>query len=103
MLLDIVHETRYEYAPSVKTAQHMAHLKPSDRGGQQLIAHSLYIAPQPAHRSETVDVWGNTRTFFSLQSPHEALKVTARSSVATSAPQAITSAIAWDDARERTR
>ena len=29
MLLHVIHETRYDYAPPVKTAQHMAHLQPA--------------------------------------------------------------------------
>ena len=34
MLLHVLHETAYDYAPPVKTAQHMAHLKPAHNGSQ---------------------------------------------------------------------
>jgi transglutaminase-like putative cysteine protease len=113
MLLDVVHETRYDYAPAVKTARHMAHLKPVHGMGQQLLSHELSIDPRPAQRSEAADVWGNMRTFFSLQSQHEQLKVVARSRVATAAPPVMASDtggehlgcehLGWEDARERLR
>ena len=103
MLLHVIHETRYDYAPSVKTAQHMAHLKPANGPSQRLLNHELEISPEPAQRSEAVDVYGNTRSFFSLQSRHEELKVVARSLVSTSAPRVPQSTMAWEDARERLR
>ena len=71
MLLHVVHETRYDYAPAVKTAQHMAHLKPAHTAQQRLLSHRLTISPAPAQQSEAIDVYGNTRAFFSLQSRHE--------------------------------
>src|SRR4051812_9451647 len=101
MLLHVLHETRYDYAPAVKTAQHMAHLKPACNDRQRLLRHALTIAPAPAQTSESVDVYGNTRSFFSLQSPHDRLTVLADSVVAT-APCTITdNTIPWEQARER--
>ena len=83
MLLHVIHETAYDYAPAVRTAQHMAHLKPAHGPRQRLLEHQLTITPEPAQRSESVDVYGNTRSFFSLQSAHEQLRVRAESLVAT--------------------
>jgi transglutaminase-like putative cysteine protease len=103
MLLEVVHETRYDYSPAVKTAQHMAHLKPAHGARQQLLSHELVIDPAPVQRSEAVDVWGNARTFFSLQAQHEQLKVIARSTVSTSASPAVASGMTWEEARERMR
>ena len=103
MLLHVVHETRYDYAPPVKTAQHMAHLKPAHNARQQLLKHELVISPAAAQRSEAADVYGNTRAFFSLQSAHDVLKVMAQSLVATSVPPAPQSNMAWEDAREHLR
>src|SRR5438128_919210 len=70
MLLEVLHETRYDYAPAVRTAQHLAHLKPAHDARQQLVSHELAITPEPVQRSEAVDVWGNARTFFSLDALH---------------------------------
>jgi len=103
MLLDVVHETRYEYAPPVRTARHIAHLKPSHGSRQKLLSHELSMDPEPLQRSEAPDVWGNTRTYFSYLAQHDELKVVARSRVATSPAPAVLNELAWEDARERMR
>ena len=103
MLLHVLHETAYRYAPAVRTAQHMVHLKPAHTARQQLLSHRLLIDPEPARHNETVDVYGNTRTFFSLQFSHESLRVTAESLVSTTAPREPTISLAWDDVVERIR
>lgn len=86
MLLRVIHETVYEYAPSVSNAQHMAHLRPLDVPGQRLLEHHLRIDPPPAQCLERTDVFGNTRAFFSLPFSHESLRVRAESLVETSMP-----------------
>lgn len=83
MLLQVTHETRYHYQPVVETAQHMAYLQPRTHLAQNLMSHALTIAPQPAQRRSAIDIYGNDRCFFSLQSPHEELTVVARSLVST--------------------
>ncbi|MDP3761037.1 MAG: transglutaminase family protein [Ramlibacter sp.] len=103
MLLHVVHETHYDYSPAVKTAQHMAHLKPANTGGQRLLEHELTIDPAPAHRGEAVDVYGNTGAFFSLRTRHDELKVVAESTVSTSAPVARHSRMPWEEVRELMR
>ena len=103
MLLRVVHETRYDYAPPVKTAQHMTHLKPADSALQRLLSHRLEISPAPAQQREAIDVYGNTRAFFSLQSRHDQLVVRARSLVETSVRVAVQTSPAWEDVRERSR
>lgn len=103
MLLRVVHETTYAYAPAVGTAQHVAHLRPSDRDGQRLLRHELAIEPAPARRSESQDVFGNVRTFFGLQSPHDRLRVVADSLVETAARPLAGASLAWEEARERLR
>ena len=106
MLLQITHETHYAYAPAVETAQHLAHLKPLQTASQELLEHRLEIAPEPAQRSESADVYGNARAFFALESTHEELSVVARSLVRTSAPvlaPAVARELPWEQVRERLR
>lgn len=103
MLLRVIHETRYEYAPAVENAQHMAHLKPRHGAQQHLLSHRLSIEPAPVQQRETLDVYGNTRTFFSLQAAHEALQVVADSLVSTTAPATPESELSWEEVRERFR
>jgi len=106
MRLQVIHETRYDYTPAVQTAQHMAHLRPLALGWQQVIAHDLHIDPAPAQRSESTDVFGNTRSFFALDATHAQLVVTARSIVHTQPPPLAPTAdttLAWEAVRERFR
>ncbi|MBI2768763.1 MAG: transglutaminase family protein [Burkholderiales bacterium] len=103
MLLRVVHETCYDYSPPVKTAQHMAHLKPQHNALQQVLSHQLRINPSPVQQTETTDVYGNTRAFFSLAGAHDELMVVADSVVATTAPAAPESSPAWEVVRERMR
>lgn len=103
MQLHVTHETRYDYSPAVEVAQHMAFLRPLDTSHQQLMAHSLQVTPEAAHAQDTLDVYGNTRHFFALQSAHSQLSVVARSLVATRAPTVAESSIAWETVRERFR
>ena len=83
MKLQITHETCYDYVPPVEIAQHMAYLQPPDTAWQRLLDYRLSISPEPAQQNTTLDVYGNTRHFFSLQMPHSQLLVLSRSLVAT--------------------
>lgn len=106
MLLHLVHETRYAYSPTVESAHHVLHLKPASHAGQQLLSHQLTINPQPVQMHELPDVYGNTRTFFSLHTPHEELSVVAESVVSTlAAVQAshASAGLAWEQVREQFR
>lgn len=103
MLLHVLHETTYEYVPMVRSAQHMAHLKPANTPTQKLLQHRLAVDPHPAPPTESVDVYGNVRAFFSLEFGHDALRVTADSLVETSVPAEPGRSIAWGDAAERMR
>lgn len=100
MLLSVVHETAYDYVPAVKTAQHLAHLRPRDDGGQALLAHELAITPQPAHLTETRDVFGNHRVFFALPGAHDGLRVVATSLVRTRPATSHAPSAPWEAARE---
>ncbi len=104
MLLQITHETRYDYQPAVETAQHVAYLEPRAHGSQQVLSHSLLINPQPAQQSSAPDVFGNHRCFFSLQVPHGVLQVRACSLVATRAAAAApSSSLPWETLRDGMR
>lgn len=106
MKLQVTHETRYDYQPVVETAQHMAHLRPRNTEVQKLLSHALTISPEPAQLTYTDDLYGNTRGFFSLQTPHHVLKVVADSVVLTEAsltPPPDLDAMTWEMARDMFR
>lgn len=95
MRLRIVHRTRYRYHGAIDMAQHVVHLQPVDTAAQRVLSHELRIDPEPAARSETTDVFGNRRTFFSLQSVHNMLTVEADSLVETQAPEPLPESQPW--------
>ena len=103
MLLQVTHQTHYHYLPAVETAQHMAYLQPSAHAGQNVLSHSLSISQQPAQQSCMPDVYGNMRCFFSLQIPHDDLTVIARSLISTRNNALPSSALLWEQERERFR
>ncbi len=84
MLLHVVHETSYRYSPAVENAHHVVHLKPATFGGQTLLNHALHVDPAPVQLRDAIDGFGNTRTYFSLQTAHDVLTVVADSVVSTS-------------------
>ena len=100
MDLRITHETVYDYTPAVETAQHVAYLQPLNTPCQTLLSHQLDVFPTPALLTQTTDLYGNQRTFFSLQSPHTQLRVVATSEVRTRAPQEADSTMSWETLRE---
>ena len=101
MLLHITHTTTYHYTPQVNTAQHMAYLLPRDLPSQTVRNADLHIAPEPASCSTQVDVYGNLRTFFSLPSAHNELRITASSTLEThnSPAPAVDTTPAWEKVR----
>ena len=103
MQLEITHETHYSYQPVVETALHVAHLRPPSTAHQQLLSHTLAIDPVPSQLTQSLDVYGNLCSFFELQAVHEELSVVARSLVRTSVADWPTSAITWEQVRERFR
>lgn len=103
MLLHVLHETAYDYVPTVRTAQHMAHLKPAHGGRQKLLSHRLTVEPEPLQHTESLDVYGNTRSFFSLQFSHDSLRVLADSLVSTAACEVPETSLPWQDVVERMR
>ena len=100
MRLQVTHDTFYDYAPSVETAQHLAYLKPLHTRYQTLLSHTVTIDPLPAQLTQNVDVFGNVRTFFALEMAHETLRVVACSVVLTGLRELPLSALSWENTRD---
>jgi len=82
----VEHETLYRYSSQVALAQHLAHLTPWSGPGQERESFGLEVEPRPSRLHTDVDYFGNARTYFSLNTAHEALAVraTSRPEVGTS-------------------
>lgn len=106
MLLRITHETRYDYAPAVGTAQHILHLQPRDTLRQHVVQHQLQITPEPSQSLAQTDVYGNPMSYVAFQTPHEALSLVSRSVVKTLgavAPAVAALSVSWESVRNRFR
>ena len=103
MQVQVTHETRYDYVPPVEVAQHMAYLQPLNTATQRLLSHTLAVDPKPEQQTSALDIYGNTRTFISLQTAHAHLRVVARSTLSTQGPVMPPSELPWELVRERFR
>ena len=105
MMYRVRHTTTYAYTYSVSVCHNCLHLMPRECSHQQCSFHELLIYPEPAVISQSLDNFGNPVTFFTLQEPHDALTMTANSTVEvraleTPAPQATP---AWEAVRDHLR
>jgi transglutaminase-like putative cysteine protease len=100
MQIEVTHLTRYRYQPSVEHAQHVSYLTPLQGDHQRLLSHRLEIMPPPDECVSRSDLFGNTRTFFSILASHPVLSVTAHSLVETVARPAVLSPVLWEAAQE---
>jgi transglutaminase-like putative cysteine protease len=81
MIYRIVHRTSYKYKYPVSVGNHVACLKPRSLPRHKLAQSELHISPEPVTVSERVDYFGNHLWFFTIEEPHDALVVEARSEV----------------------
>ncbi len=78
-VLEVIHDTRYDYAAPVSLAHHLAHLRPLHDAHQQLLAFDMDIEPPPSQCRDGVDAMGNAERHFSLALAHDHLRVRASS------------------------
>jgi transglutaminase-like putative cysteine protease len=81
LVLEVSHETRYDYSAPVSLAHHLAHLQPLNDEHQQLLFFDLHTEPAPDAPNDGVDALGNAERHFSLVAPHRHLAVRATSRV----------------------
>ena len=106
MLLDLHHETRYDYTAPVTLAHHLAHLQPLQDAYQQLLSFDLAVEPAPSQRRDSIDDMGNAQRHFSLVQAHHRLRVRASSRVRVLARFAAlrpAASPAWDEVAAQLR
>ena len=84
----VSHSTIYEYSDVVTSSYGRGFLTPRDTERQRCLAHRLRIDPEPADRSTSRDVYGNTSSYFHVTERHRRLSVTSESVVEVDAPAA---------------
>lgn len=83
---EVTHTTHYRYTEKVSHCQNIAYLLPQSDERQECRQTSVEIEPQPTQRAEHTDYFGNRFCYFSVESPHDELKVTARTRISTQTP-----------------
>lgn len=77
----VTHTTEFIYEAPVGLCHNEARLLPLQLPYQQVLGAALKIEPHPLDLFERSDYFGNRTTYFSIQEPHELLRVTATSEV----------------------
>jgi transglutaminase-like putative cysteine protease len=101
VIYDVRQTTTCSYATPVAHARHVLRLTPVSRDGERVHVAALQIVPEPVHRREGQDFFGNRLTWIEIEEPHELLtvKLSARVAVdALSEPLPLT--MAWEAVRE---
>jgi transglutaminase-like putative cysteine protease len=75
------HTTTYAYTYPVSVCHNALRLTPRECHHQRCSFHELLIYPEPMFVRQTTDYFGNMVTFFALDEPHDALTMTANSTV----------------------
>jgi transglutaminase-like putative cysteine protease len=78
---NVTHITEYFYSDPVPLCHNLAHLKPRDTARQTLLSYTLQVTPNPLVRAERVDFFGNLATWFSVQEPHQRMRIVSKSHV----------------------
>ena len=102
MIYDVRQTTTCSYATPVARARHVLRLTPVSRNGERVHVAALQIIPEPAHRREGQDFFGNRLTSIEIDEPHETLTVKLSARVAVDAltePAPLTTP-AWEAIRE---
>ncbi|MES2714504.1 MAG: transglutaminase family protein [Pseudomonadota bacterium] len=100
-LLQVTHETRYDYDAPVEVAHHSAWLRPRDTELQKVQRWELQIDPPPDSAvQESEDAFHNWRHGFSHSRVHERLTVTSRFLVLLAVPPELDEAHSppWEEA-----
>jgi transglutaminase-like putative cysteine protease len=86
MIYDVRQTTTCGYASPVAHARHVLRLTPVNREGQRVSVAALQIMPEPAHRREGQDFFGNRLTWVEIAEPHDTLTVKLAARVAVDPP-----------------
>jgi transglutaminase-like putative cysteine protease len=102
MIYDVRQTTTCGYASPVAYARHVLRLTPVSREGERVQVAALQILPEPVHRREGQDFFGNRLTWLEIEEPHDTLTVKLAARVAVDAPPIPepSSTAAWEAVRD---
>lgn len=101
MRYKISHRTTYSYDDDVSDSLGIAYLVPRELPWQQVLSTELVVSPAATDRSEDLDYYGNTATYFQVTERHKVLEILATSEVESQADEHSDEALAvpWEQAR----
>jgi transglutaminase-like putative cysteine protease len=101
VIYDVRQTTTCSYATPVAHARHVLRLTPVSRDGERVHVAALQIVPEPVHRREGQDFFGNRLTWIEIEQPHELLTVKLSARVAVDAlSEPLPPTTAWEAVRE---
>ena len=103
MLLEVLHDTHYQYETPVQVSQHQLHLSLRSTPWQQVLLEELRISENTQLR-QSIDPFGNPRHFFDLEHAHDTLSICSRSIVSTTTAQPaphLDMELSWEMVRDR--
>jgi transglutaminase-like putative cysteine protease len=101
MIYDVRQTTTCSYAMPVAHARHVLRLTPVSRDGERVHVAALQIVPEPVHRREGQDFFGNRLTWIEIEEPHELLTVKLSARVAVDGlTEPLPPTAAWEAVRE---
>lgn len=80
-LIEVVHQTAYQYQRPVEQSWQLAHLQPRSIDRQTVRSHRIEIDPVPDWIESGWDYFGNAETRFAIHAAHRTLTVTTTSLV----------------------
>ncbi|MCS7005123.1 MAG: transglutaminase family protein [Cytophagales bacterium] len=104
MKYKVTHTTEYRYSEQVSLCHNIACLLPRSLSYQINHYSDLQIEPSAHLHAERTDFFGNRLFYFSIQQPHQKLRVTAVSEVELlPRPQTVAQDIPWEKVRDSMR
>jgi len=102
VIYDVRQTTTCAYASPAAHARHVLRLTPINRHGQRVHVAALQIVPEPKHRREGQDFFGNRLTWIGIEEPHKTLtvKLAARVAVDAAIEPAPLTTPRWEAVRE---
>jgi transglutaminase-like putative cysteine protease len=86
VIYDVKQTTLCSYATPVSHARHVLRLTPVSRDGERVQVAALQIMPDPVHRREGQDFFGNRLTWIEIDEPHSEVTVKLSARVAVDPP-----------------
>lgn len=98
----ITHKTAYTYSDLVSLCHNEACLIPRNSARQTCLLSQLWINPMPALMQERTDFFCNRTHYFTIQTPHKQLTVTAISDVEINLPENPSlESLPWEQVRDK--